>query len=416
MSFPTPIDVGSAYIPCFGCISVAIRLAKRMGSIYYEIRDVVARAKKVEATGKKVHWFNIGDPNQFGFHPPAHVTKAIVDALHDPKYSGYCPSEGAPELRAAIAKIDGVSPDYVTIHSGLSEGIDFIFSALVNHGDNVMLPSPSYPLYNTKLRVSGGKDNFYRTDENFIPDTDDIRKKMNKRTKALVIINPNNPTGATYPRSVLQEMVDIAGENKVPIMADEIYDKTTLDEDHSINLRTLTGELPLISGNGISKNFLYPGARFGYLAMHGEGMDGLLDALVKLCNQRLSVNLEMQRGALAAYTQPMSHLPALKSELRKRRDIIYKGFNSIPGIQCAKPTAAFYCFPKIEADCYKTDKDFAYAMLDETGVLVVPGSSFAPDLPGRFFRLVFLAQPDELHEALGKIEKFVANNCRVRKK
>ncbi|MCX6772421.1 MAG: aminotransferase class I/II-fold pyridoxal phosphate-dependent enzyme [Candidatus Micrarchaeota archaeon] len=395
---------------------MAIRLADRVSSISYEIRDIVARARKVQASGKKIHWFNIGDPNQYGFKPPENITNAIIEALHNPKYSGYCPSEGDPELREAIAKIEGISSDYVTIHSGLSEGIDFLFQALVNHGDNVLLPSPSYPLYNTKLKVSGGVDNFYATDENFIPIPEDVRKRINRKTKALVIINPNNPTGATYPRSVLQEMVNIAGEHGLPIVADEIYDRTTIDEEHSVNLRTLSGEIPLISGNGLSKNFIYPGSRVGYLALHGEGIDPLRDALVKLCNQRLSVNWEMQRGALAAYTQPITHLAKLKSDLRKRRDVIYNGLNAIEGIHCAKPTAAFYCFPKIEADCFKDDKEFVYTLLEETGVLVVPGSSFAPNLPGRYFRLVFLAPPEELQEALGKIETFVGKFCRVRKK
>lgn len=386
---------------------MAIVLADRVESISYEIRDIVARARKVQATGKKIHWFNIGDPNQFGFKPPEHVTAAIIAALKEPKYSAYCPSEGDPDLRAAVAKIEGVSSDYVTIHSGLSEGIDFLFQALVNPGENILLPSPSYPLYNTKLRVSGGTDNYYQTDKDFIPIPEDVRKKINGKTKALVIINPNNPTGATYPRAVLQEMADIAGEAGIPIIADEIYDRMTFDGNSMTNLRTLTKELPLISGNGISKNFIYPGARVGYLALHGEGMDPLRDALVKLCNQRLSVNWEMQRGALAAFTMPMNHLEKTRSELRTRRDIIYKGLNEIPGITCAKPTASFYSFPKVETDKFKDDRQFVYSLLEETGVLVVPGSAFSPVLPGKFFRLVFLAPPEELQEAMGKIAGFM---------
>ena len=386
---------------------MAIILADRVGSISYEIRDIVARAKKVQATGKKIHWFNIGDPNQFGFKPPEWITSAIIDALHDPKYSAYCPSEGDPELRAAVGKIEGITPDRVFVTSGLSEGIDFLFQALVNPGDNILLPSPSYSLYNTKLRVSGGTDNYYQTGKDFLPDTDDIRKKINAKTKAIAVINPNNPTGATYPRAILEEIVNIAGEAGIPIIADEIYDKMTLDEGHSINMRTLTKELPLISGNGISKNFIYPGARVGYLALHGEGMDPLRDVLVKLCNQRLSVNWEMQRGALAAFTMPMNHLEKTHAELRKRRDVIYKGLNSIEGISCVKPTAAFYSFPQVTTSKFADDRQFVYSLLEETGVLVVPGASFSPCLPGKFFRLVFLAPPEELQEAIGKIDGFM---------
>lgn len=386
---------------------MAVVLSDRMGSVSYEIRDIVARARKVAATGKKIHWFNIGDPNQFGFKPPEWVTNAIVAALKDPKYSAYCPSEGDPQLREAVGKIEGVPPDYVTIHSGLSEGIDFLFQALVNPGENLLLPSPSYPLYNSKLKVNGGTDNYYQTDEEFVPIVEDVRKKINGKTKAIVVINPNNPTGAVYPRKVLEEIANIAGEHKLPIIADEIYDKMTIDEEHSVNMRTLTKELPLISGNGISKNFLYPGSRVGYLAFHGEGIEPLRDAILKLCNSRLSVNWEMQRGALAAFTMPMSHLAETRKQLKIRRDIIYKGLNGIPGISLAKPTAAFYSFPKVETGKFKDDREFVYSLLEETGVLVVPGSAFSPVLPGKYFRLVFLAQPDELHEAIGKIAAFM---------
>ncbi|MEM2138420.1 MAG: aminotransferase class I/II-fold pyridoxal phosphate-dependent enzyme, partial [Candidatus Anstonellaceae archaeon] len=203
---------------------MAIHLSDRIASVNYEIRDIVARARKVQATGKKVHWFNIGDPNQFGFKPPEWITSAIKEALGDPKYSAYCPSEGDPELREAIGKIESVPADYVTIHSGLSEGIDFLFQALVNPGENILLPSPSYPLYNSKLRVNGGMDNFYQTDDEFVPIVDDLRKKINPKTKAIVVINPNNPTGAVYPRKILQEIVNIAGEHKLPLIGDEIYD------------------------------------------------------------------------------------------------------------------------------------------------------------------------------------------------
>lgn len=390
---------------------MAIHIADRMEHVSYEIRDIVARARRVQEQGKKVHWFNIGDPNQFGFSPPQHVTDAIKKALDDPKYSAYCPSEGDAELREAIGKIECVAPERVTIHSGLSEGIDFLFQALVNPGDNILLPSPSYPLYNTKLSVTGGVKNYYATDSSFMPDLDDIRRRIGLRTRAIVVINPNNPTGATYPRKVLKEIADIAGEHKLPIIADEIYDRTTLDEERATNMREVAVDVPLISGNGISKNFIYPGARVGYLAFHGEGIDALRDAIHKLCNQRLSVNWEMQRGALAAFTFPPSHLSEFKRQLRIRRDIIYKGLNEIPGIRCAKPTAAFYSFPKVEECRIGGDREFAYSLLEETGVLVVPGSAFSPELHGKYFRLVFLAPPEELQEAIGKIASFVKSRC-----
>ncbi|MCX8195401.1 MAG: aminotransferase class I/II-fold pyridoxal phosphate-dependent enzyme, partial [Candidatus Micrarchaeota archaeon] len=183
--------------------------------------------------------------------------------------------------------------------------------------------------------------------------------------------------------------------------------KMTIDEEHSINMRTLTKDLPLVSGNGLSKNFLYPGSRVGYLAFHGEGIEPLRDAVLKLCNSRLSVNWEMQRGALAAFTMPMKHLEETRRQLRIRRDLIYKELNSISGISLAKPRAAFYSFPKVETKKFKDDKEFVYSLLEETGVLVVPGSAFSPVLPAKYFRLVFLAKPEELHEAIEKIASFM---------
>ena len=385
----------------------SIKLSARMANVQYEIRDIVVRAKKVQAaTGKKIHWFNIGDPNQFGFKPPEWVTSAIKDALSDPKFSAYCPSDGDPELRAAIGKIEGIAPEFVTIHGGLSEGIDFLFQMLVDPGDNILLPSPSYPLYNTKLAVCGGVNNYYSMDADMNPDTDGLRKKVNARTKAIVVINPNNPTGAVWPRKSLVEISDIASEFGVPIISDEIYSMTPYDGDATVSMRDIVKDVPLVVGNGISKNFTYPGARVGYLAFHNDGSEVLRDASVRLCNSRLSVNWEMQRGALAAFTHPPDHIPKLRDELRKRRDVIYKGLNGIPGITCAKPKAAFYAFPKVETGKFATDKEFVYSLLEETGVLVVPGSSFSPVLPGKYFRLVFLAQPEELSEAIGKIADF----------
>jgi len=388
------------------------KVSQRMSKVSYEIRDIVGRGRKVEATGKKIHWFNIGDPNQFGFKPPAWITDAVREALSDLIYSGYCPSEGDAELRAAIAKIEGVAPDFITIHSGLSEGIDFLMQALVDPGDNVLLPSPSYSLYNTMLAVCGGVENYYALDGEFNPDVDDLRRKINDRTKAIVIINPNNPTGAVYPESTLRKISDVAAEFQIPIISDEIYSMTALNGDKVVSMRDICKDMPLIVGNGVSKNFIYTGARVGYLAFHNSGSELLRDACVKLCNARLSVNWEMQRGALAAFTHSPDHIPAYLSELRKRRDVIFRGLNSIEGISCAKPKAALYSFPKVETEKFKTDKEFVYSLLEETGVLVVPGSGFSPVLAGKHFRLVFLAPPQELDEAMGKIEDFSRKRLR----
>jgi len=384
-----------------------LALAGRVAKIKYEIRDIVSAAKKVQQSGKKIHWFNIGDPVKFGFSPPSHVTQAIRAALDDPKYAAYCASEGDFELVEAVAKMEGVGTDSVFITNGLSEGIDFLFQALVNAGDNIMLPVPSYPLYNTKCDIIGGTQNCYQCLENWDPDPSGIRKSINKKTKAIVVINPNNPTGAVYSRKVLEEIVGIAGEHGLPIIADEIYDQLAFDGEKPVNMRTISKDVPLISGNGISKNYLYPGARVGYLAVHGQGTQGLKSALLKLCNQRLSVNWEMQRGALAAFTGSSAHIAPTLKKLRERRDVVARRVSQIEGLELVAPKAAFYAFVKINSKKFKTDKEFVYSLLEKTGVLVVPGSSFSPCLKGNYFRMVFLAMPEELNEAFDKIEKFM---------
>ncbi len=388
-----------------------IKLSERSAKVKYEIRDIVLRAKKVQESGKKIHWFNIGDPNVFGFKPPAHVTAAIKVALDDSKYSSYCPSQGDPDLIAAVAKKEGVGAESVFVTSGLSEGIDFVFQSLVDPGDNVLLPSPSYPLYTTKCEVLGGVPNYYACDSKWEPDIEDMRKKINARTKAIVVINPNNPTGATYSRKTLKGISDLASEYKLPIIADEIYDQMTLDSPHSINMRDLKCDTLLVSGNGISKNYLYPGARVGFLSVHNDEENVLSSALLRLCNARLSVNWEMQRGALAAVTGNHDHVKAAVTELRKRRDVVSRRVNGTSGLSVVAPSAAFYSFVKVESKNFATDRDFVYSLLENTGVLVVPGSSFSPVLDGKYFRLVFLAPPAELEEAFDKIGAFVKSKA-----
>lgn len=384
----------------------AVPLSERSKQVSYPIRDIVQAARRVQATGMKMHWFNIGDPNRFDFSPPPWVTAAIVSALGDSKYSAYAPSEGDPDLRAAIAKTEGLPADNVFITNGLSEGLYFIFQCLLNPGDNVLLPSPSYPMYVTLSRMLGGTDNLYRTDEKWYPDLDDMRKRINARTRAIAVINPNNPTGAVYPNSLRQAIVDLAGEHGLPLIADEIYDLMTFDAPQP-PIHTLSKDVPVIRGCGLSKNYFYPGARVGYLSLHGPGLDGLQNALLRLCNARLSVNWEMQRGALAAFTHPPDHLPLAISKLRTRRDLMVRRLNEMPGIRTTVPQAAFYIFPNIWEGPWKTDTDFINDLLVHTGIVGVPGSGFSPILPGRFFRLVYLAPEDEIAGAMDQLEAFM---------
>jgi len=369
--------------------------------VSYPIRDIVQEAKKLEKQGTEMIYLNIGDPAPFGFRPPQHVLDGAADALKQ-NYSGYAPSEGDPELKQTVAEHEKVAPEDVFITSGLSEGIDFLFQAMVDPGRNIILPTPTYPLYLTKERISYGTVDFYECDDNYEPDLDSLRKNINSYTKAILVINPNNPTGAVYSRKTLQGVVDIAGEHKLPIISDDVYDQLVFDgEMHHI--RDMSKDVPVVCGNSLSKNYIYPGARVGYLAFHGEGWDNIKDAVQRLCNQRLSVNWEMQRAYISAIKGPHDHIKEFNAALKERRDVIAKRVDGIDGLSMAKPRGAFYAFVKVEGP-WETDVQFVRELLKH-GVVVVPGSGFAPRMKGKAFRLVFLPKPDQLEEAFNRIER-----------
>ena len=393
-----------------------VRLSEKVGTISYAIRDMVPLYEAAVRGEKTGYSFNIGDPGLWGFKPLHLITKAEIKAIESEKYTGYAPSTGDPQLREAIASCERLPQERVFVTSGLSEGIMFAVRALLDPGDNFLLPSPGYSLYNSLMRISGCTDNYYCTDKNFQPDIEDMKSKINERTKAIVLINPNNPTGAVYGRKLIEQIVEVAAEARIPIISDEIYSKLVLDGQEFVSVKDVSGDHPVIVGGGTSKNFMYPGARVGYLALHGKGMEELSDAIFKLCNQRLSVNWIAQRGALAAYTAGAEILESFLSPLRKalleRRDAAYEGLSSIPRIRCVKPSAAFYIFPQIDltGSRFKNDKEFALAAVKEEGVFIVYGADFSPILPGDFFRLVFLAPPGYLEAGIGRLRYFVEHN------
>ncbi|MBI2079519.1 aminotransferase class I/II-fold pyridoxal phosphate-dependent enzyme, partial [Candidatus Micrarchaeota archaeon] len=264
----------------------------------------------------------------------------------------------------------------------------------------------TYPLYLTKQRLSFGPELFYDcADSSWEPDLDSLRKSINKYTKGILVINPNNPTGAVYSRKTLEGIVDIAGEFKLPILSDDAYEMLVFDGEYT-NLRDIHKDVPLVSGSSLSKNFIYPGARVGYLAFHGSGWDGVKDAIQRLCNQRLSVNWEMQRAGVAAFRGPKTHVNTFNSELKKRRDLLAKRINEINGLSMVAPKGAFYAYVKIEdMKGHKNDWSFVRALLKE-GVVVVPGSGFSSILPPTYFRIVFLPSLEQLNEAMDRINKF----------
>lgn len=385
-----------------------IEPSKKSDLVSYPIRDIVQEAKILEKQGKDMIYLNIGDPGPYGFRPPRHILDAVKEAL-DQNYSGYAPSDGDPELKGAVAAYEKVSPEDIFITNGLSEGIDFLFQALVDPGRNIILPSPTYPLYLTKQRISFGSELFYESDENWEPDANDLRKKINKYTRAILVVSPNNPTGAVYSRKILKEVVDVAGEHGLPIIADDAYELLVF-EGENVNLRGLCHDVPLVSGNSLSKNYIYPGARVGYLAFHGERWNKIKDAVQRLSNQRLSVNWEMQRAGIAAIRGSKEHVKKFNAELKKRCDLLEKRIKEIDGLNMAKPKGTFYAFIEIENHAkkrWKSDWAFVRALLHE-GVVTVPGSGFTSTLGDRmFFRLVFLPSLEKLDEALGRISQLM---------
>src|SRR3989338_2492372 len=385
-----------------------IDASRKSDLVSYPIRDIVQEAKLLEKQGKNMIYLNIGDPAPYGFRPPKHILDAAREALTQ-NYSGYAPSDGDPELKKVVAEYEGVTPEDVFICAGLSEGIDFLFQAMVDPGRNIILPSPTYPLYLTKQRISFGSELFYESDENWEPDVHDLRRKINKYTRAILVISPNNPTGAVYSRKTLKYIVDVAGEHGLPIIADDAYEQLIF-EGESVNLRELCNDVPLVSGNSLSKNYIYPGARVGYLAFHGHNWEKVKDAVQRLCNQRLSVNWEMQRAGIAAINGGNEHVKKFNAELKLRCDLLDKRIKEIDGLKMVKPKGTFYAFIEVEQSAmkkWKSDWAFVRALLHE-GVVVVPGTGFTSTLPGRmFFRIVFLPSLEKLGEALDRIEKFM---------
>lgn len=374
--------------------------------VKYAIRDVVLEAKKEEEKGKEVLYLNIGDPAAYDFSPPQCIMDGIKKALDGP-YKGYSFSLGDPELREEIAKLEGCSPEEVFVTAGLSEGVDFGLRILLDPGDSILLPNPTYPLYPTKVEVFGAKAQFYECDGEWVPDAEDIRRKINEKTKGIVVINPNNPTGAVYPLKVLKEIGDIAAEHDLAVFADEVYDHVIFDEVEMHKLKDIVKDVPVFSGNSLSKNFLYPGSRVGYVAVHHDAGGAFLDAFTRMCNQRLSVNWEFQRGAIEAYKGGFGFLKPELEKLKKRRDIVCKRIEEIPGLSIHAPQAAMYGFVKVEG--YKgTDWDFVYDLLRSEGVLVVPGSAFYKNHPDElYFRTTLLPDEKTLEAAMGKLEKFM---------
>jgi len=391
-------------------------------NIEYAIRDIIAHTEHLLQAGKKLYCLNIGDPGAFDFPAPEHVKKALCKAVEEDD-SYYSPSEGLPELREAIAKkekrVNGVtiSADDVLVTSGISEGIEMTLAALVEQGDEILFPGPTYPPYISYAKFFGGTPVSYETieEEGWQPDVDDLRSKVSAKTCALVITNPNNPTGAVYGKKVIKQMLDIAGENNLLVISDEIYDQLTFTEDFA-STAYLAKDIPVVGLNGFSKVYRMTGWRLGYVYFKAQGnkLVELKQAIEKECRIRICANTPVQKAGVAALNGPQDDIKDYVAKLRERGEYAWKRLNEIEGISCAKPEGAFYVFPKIHevGSRWKTDLDFVLHLLKETGVLTVNGSGFDTVYGAGHFRAVFLPPIETLEEAFNEVERFMKKKTR----
>jgi len=403
-----------------GCIGLGViglvSVAARVGEVEYAIREVAALAAKLSKSGVKIIPLNIGDPVKFDFKTPQHIKDALIKAVQE-DHNMYGPSEGLPELRKAIAerlnKMGGeISEDDVIITNGISEGIQMLTGVLVETGDEILVPSPGYPSYNAYIRFYGGKAVAYRTveEEGWAPDLEHLRSRLSKRTKAILLINPNNPTGALYDAKVVREVVQIAAENNLILIADEIYDEIIFESSFT-PAASLAKDVNLIGLNGFSKAHLMTGWRLGYIYLKdGETkLKDVKEGLLRLARVRLCPNTPVQKAGVAALKGPRDHIQDMVWKLKERRDYCLKAIQEIELMSAATPKGAFYLFPKINlrGTRWSSDKEFVLDLLKETGVTLVHGSGFGEEYGSDHFRMVFLPPLEVLEEAFEKIRGFI---------
>ena len=392
--------------------AASIRTAKRVDRFTYAIRNIVTEARKVEAAGTRVRYLNIGDPNQFGFVTPPHLIDAVARAMRE-GHNGYTASAGIVEAREAVAgdferRGVKVHPDRVLITSGTSEGLELALTAIVDEGEAVLVPSPTYPLYTAVLAKIGAEPQYYRCDHTngWLPDLAHLRSQITDRTRVLVVIDPNNPTGAIYPDDVRRELIAIADHHGLVILADEVYGD--LGYEGSVPpMAMLDAEAPIISYSSLSKAYLAPGWRAGWMAVGASArLDAALAAIKKLADGRLCSPGPMQYGVIAALTGDRSHQITFRKQLQERAQLTTRRLSAIDGMSCVAPRGAFYAMPKVDLPPGRTDADYVLALLRATGILCVYGSGFGTAEEDGFFRVVFLASPAELSGIYDLIAEF----------
>ena len=392
----------------------------KLDHVLYDVRGpVVEEATRMEEAGTQVLKLNIGNPAPFGFRTPDEVIYDMRKQLTD--CEGYSPAKGLFSARKAIMQyaqlkhIPNVSIEDIYTGNGVSELINLCMSALLDDGDEVLVPSPDYPLWTACVTLAGGKAVHYICDEEaeWYPDIDDIRKKVNDRTKAIVVINPNNPTGALYPEEVLRHIVEVARENQLIIFSDEIYDRLVFDEEKHVSIASLAPDLFCVTFSGLSKSHMIAGFRIGWMVLSGNKnmAKDYMEGLNMLSNMRLCSNVPAQsvvQTALGGY-QSVDNYIIPGGRIYEQREYIYKALNDIPGISAVKPKAAFYIFPKIDVKKFniKDDDKFALDLLKEKKILLIHGGGFNWGQPDHF-RVVYLPRIEVLQECVGKMADFLS--------
>jgi len=398
-----------------------IAKSSKLANVSYDIRGpVLDKARAMEEEGQKIIKLNIGNVAVFGLEPPDEIVQDMIRNL--PSAAGYTDSKGLFAPRKAVVHycqekgIKGVSVDDVYLGNGASELIQMAINALVNDGDEILIPAPDFPLYTAVVGLSGGRPVHYICDEQtgWLPDIEDIRAKITPRTRGIMVCNPNNPTGALYPTPLLLEIVELARQHQLIVFADEIYDKTLYDGNVHTSMASLADDVLFITFNGLSKNYRSCGYRAGWMIVSGEKRHArdYIEGLNMLASLRLCSNTPGQlaiQTALGGY-QSIKDLVAPTGRLCRQRDLAYELLTQIPGVSVVKPKAALYMFPRLDPKIYpiEDDQQFAYELLAEEKVLIVQGTGFnwkAPD----HFRLVFLPNSDDLTEAIGRIERFLSH-------
>jgi alanine-synthesizing transaminase len=393
--------------------------SSKLANVCYDIRGpVLDKAREMQEEGHKIIQLNIGNIAAFGLEPPDEIVQDMIRNL--PHTAGYTDSKGLFAPRRAVVhytqekQIHGVTVDDVYLGNGASELIVMSMNALLNDGDEVLIPAPDYPLYTAAVALSGGTPVHYVCDEQagWMPDIADMKKKITPNTKAIVVINPNNPTGALYPDSVLKDIVEVARQHQLVVFADEIYDKTLYDGETHTSIASLADDVLFVSFNGLSKNYRSCGYRAGWMVVSGEKRHAkdYIEGLNMLASMRLCSNTPGQlaiQTALGGY-QSIKDLVAPSGRLGRQRELAYQLLSDIPGVSVVKPKAALYMFPRLDPKVYpiSDDQQFAYELLAEEKVLIVQGTGFNWLQPDHF-RLVFLPNSDDLTDAIGRIARFL---------